>query len=238
MRTSLWQFFTVAILGVSCSLVLGDLKETEKVEADVSFELSDQVHRLTIKTFNGSLDVIERAAQNDGGRNNTINGKSKVWASGKTKEEALVKVAAMEWVYRESGDEAFLTLARPDGRSGNTGGQLRKLMVPAGLAIHLDSSNGNIDLTGTCENFALETSNGRITVQLTSNWSGRGTANTSNGRIAVRCDGKLDCAVDMATSNGTPKVLGPPLSKNSGTGNLRLRTSNGHITVTHLFEEE
>jgi hypothetical protein len=238
MRTPLWQFFSVAALGVSCSLVLGDLKETEKTEADVRFELSDQVQRLTIETFNGSLEIIERAPQENGGRNNTISGKSKIWASGNTKEDALAKVTAMHWQYRESGTEAFITLNRPSGRSGNSGGQLKKLMVPAGLAIHLDSSNGNIDFTGACEDFDLKTSNGRITVQLTSDWSGHGTANTSNGRIAVRCNGKLDCAVDMATSNGTPKVLGPPLSADSGTGSLRLRTSNGHITVTHLFDKE
>jgi hypothetical protein len=219
-------------------LVLGDMKEPAEAIADVSFELSPNVHRLTIETFNGSLEVIERAAQEDGDRNALVTGQSKIWTRGKTEEEALAKLAEMDWVYRESGDEAFITLSRPSGRTGNTGGQLRKLMVPAGLTIQLETSNGNIDLTGACENFALDTSNGRITVQLTENWSGRGTADSSNGRIAVRCDGKLDCSVDMATSNGKPKVLGPPLSEDSGTGSLRLRTSNGHITVTHLFDKE
>ena len=238
MRTSPWQFFTIAILGVSCSLVLGDLKETESVEADVHFEISDSVHRLTIETFNGGLEIIERAAVSDGERNNLISGESKVWASGNTKEEALARAAEMTWTYRESGDEAVISLTRSESRSGNTGGQLRKLSVPAGLAIHLDSSNGNLDLTGACDNFALDTSNGRITVQLTGDWSGRGTANSSNGRIAVRCDGKLDCSLDMKTSNGKPKILGPPLSEDLGTGSLRLRTSNGHITVTHLFDKE
>jgi len=235
MRTSFLQFLTIAALGVSCSIHIGDLKEKASAEADVSFTISANVQRLTIETFNGSLELVE---SDQAGQDLRISGASKIWASANTQEEAAVRLAEMDWVYTESGNEATISLTRPSSRSSNTGGSLSRLVIPTGLAVKLDSNNGSLSLTGACENFALETSNGRVTVQLTGDWSGNGSCESSNGRIAVRCDGLLDCRLDMKTSNGKPKVLGPPLSKETGTGSLRLRTSNGHITVTHLFDSE
>ncbi len=235
MRTPLLQFSAAALLTVSCSIHFGDLKETESIEAKVEFAVSPGITTLTIETFNGSLDVIESADSSSG---NLITGSSKVWASADTVEEALFRANEMEWVYIESGDQATISLKKPGSRSGNTGGSLRALKIPAGLAVRLDSSNGSLTLTGDCRDFDLQTSNGRITVQLTENWSGKGIARSSNGRIAVRCEGELDCRLDLRTSNGKPKVLGPALDEDNGTGSLKLRTSNGHITVTHLFPGE
>jgi len=236
MHKPAWQFLALALLSAACSITFGDMKEPASSEGLVSFQLSSNIRVLKLDTFNGVFEVVERAP--DANDNLVVSGESKIWASANTKLEAEARVAEMEWVYSERGDVGTITITRPSGRSGSPGGSLRSLSIPAGLALELDSSNGNLEITGNFHDFKLDTSNGRITAQLDDGWSGRGVAVTANGRIAIRCEGKLDCRLDMKTGNGNPKVLGPPLNKDTGTGSLRLRTSNGHIVVTHLFDSE
>lgn len=236
MRKPAWKFLSLALLSSACSINFGDMQDPKMLDGDVAFQMSSNIHTLKVKTFNGVLEVVEASeADAQAGK---ISGWSEIWASGGTEAEALANAEKMEWVYSESGNIATISISKPSRSSGNTGATLRRLKVPNHLALELETSNGNLQITGNYQDFNLETSNGRITVQLVDGWSGRGTADSSNGRIAVRCDGKLDCKLDMATGNGTPKVLGPPLSEDVGKGSLYLRTGNGHIVVTHLFDSE
>jgi len=231
-----WQFLSLALVSAACSITFGDLKETSKLESKVEFQMSSNIQVLRVETFNGVLGVIEASGSDaDAGK---LFGASTIWASGNTEEEALARASEMEWVYTESGDVGVISMTRPSGGSGSIGGSLNRLKVPLHLKVKLHTSNGNLQITGGFLDFDLETSNGRITMQLPDAWNGRGKAKSSNGRIAVRCDGKLTCKVDMKTSNGNSKVLGPPLSEAEGRGSLHLRTSNGHIVVTHLFDRE
>jgi DUF4097 and DUF4098 domain-containing protein YvlB len=236
MRKPAWQFLSLALLSAACSINFGDMQESIPIESTVAFQMSPNIHTLRVETFNGVLEVVE-ASESDAQAGKIV-GKSETWASGSTTAEAQINAEKLEWLYTEAGNVATISIKKPSGLSGNTGASLRRLKVSSHLTVELDTSNGNLQLTGNYQDFNLETSNGRITVQLADGWSGRGKAESSNGRIAVRCDGKLDCKLDMATGNGTPKVLGPPLTEDSGKGSLYLRTSNGHIVVTHLFDSE
>lgn len=231
-----WQFLSLALLSAACSINFGDLTQSEDHVSNVAFQISSNIHTLKVETFNGVLEVVEASeADSAAGK---ISGQSTAWASGETKEQANASAEAMEWIYSESGNVGTISISKLPGQSGNTGASLRWLNVPSHLTLDLESNNGNLQITGNFQDFNLETSNGRITMQLDDGWSGRGKADSSNGRIAVRCNGRLDCKLDMKTGNGTPKVLGPPLDEIGGKGSLHLRTSNGHIVVTHLFDSE
>ncbi|MCP4092215.1 MAG: hypothetical protein GY747_02110 [Planctomycetes bacterium] len=236
MRKPAWQFLSLALLSAACSLTFGDLKETAKLESNVNFQMSSDIHTLRVETFNGVLSVVE--ANDSNASAGKLSGESTVWASGNTEEEAEARASEFEWVYSESGNVGVISISKPAGLSGRVGGSLDRLKVPKHITVELDTSNGNLQITGDFQDFNLETSNGRITMQLPDGWRGRGKAESSNGRIAVRCDGELTCKVDMETGNGSTKILGPPLSQNAGDGSLYLRTGNGHIVVTHLFDSK
>jgi DUF4097 and DUF4098 domain-containing protein YvlB len=261
------QFLLVLVVAVACSIHFGDLNERAEKTGTIEFAVSDGITSLVVETFNGSLKIhaaegdrlirgeskimasgktIEDAqarltqmawvysesgnvgrlylTRPDHGANN---------AGGSLKELALPAGVALDLHSSNGSIRVGRGFADVTARSSNG-----SLDVETDGIARLETSNGNIDLTGDCQDFELDSSNGRITVQLTGDWSGHGTATSSNGRIAVRCDGVLDCRLDMKTSNGKPKVLGPPLDDHSGKGSLRLRSSNAHITVTHLFDKD
>jgi len=110
--------------------------------------------------------------------------------------------------------------------------------VDGGKNIYVDTSNGRINYSGSSQDFELETSNGRIEIELDGDWSGQGAASSSNGRITVRCNGIIDARLRTSTSNGKPTVYGPDLNQTTGSGKLDLKTSNGNISVTHAFADE
>ncbi|MGB0684839.1 MAG: hypothetical protein ACPGQD_01415, partial [Planctomycetota bacterium] len=96
--------------------------------------------------------------------------------------------------------------------------------------VRLKSSNGRIRYSGSSDDFNLDTSNGRIELNLMGDWSGNGMVDTSNATIDLRCTGVIMAALEADTSNGKTNIEGPPLG--SG-GRLVLDTSNGNINITH-----
>ncbi len=113
----------------------------------------------------------------------------------------------------------------------DTGNGPVRVMGADGKVI-VDTSNGPVVLIGNSEDFHLDTSNGPVTIELSKDWSGKGTADSSNGSISLKCLGRMDCKLSASTSNGKVRVDGPALD--SGRGSLTLETSNGSITVEHV----
>ena len=96
-----------------------------------------------------------------------------------------------------------------------------EITVPERIELDLETSNGQVTVTGVSGPVTVATSNGRIEI---AGVSGTVQARSSNGRIAL--DG-VSGPVTAETSNGAISLSGtiPPGSVN------RLRTSNGGVTV-------
>ncbi len=99
-----------------------------------------------------------------------------------------------------------------------------KVPESAGLDLNLDTSNGEIKLTGvTGGEITLHTNNGRLTLDNVRADTLMGA--TSNGRIT----GEVEAAtVDLSTSNGSIEITIPATIS----GSYTLDTSNGAVTIT------
>ncbi|MGB0951672.1 MAG: hypothetical protein ACPG31_00460 [Planctomycetota bacterium] len=256
----------ILVASTSCSITFGGMTEKATREAELSFAPTAGAKVLEIDSYNGSITL----AVSEAGAG--ISGTASVWAKGKTEEQALERLNQMELQFSQNGEKVLLVLTKPSGGSNNCGAQIKTLSVPADWAIvidgsngnvtvptgfeniHIDTSNGNIDVAGSgrifvdtsngnvnyrggSQDFELDSSNGSITVELKGDWSGRGMVSSSNGKITLRCNGVIDARLSTSTSNGKAHIFGPELDPDQGQGVLNLDTSNGNISVTHNFPE-
>ena len=103
--------------------------------------------------------------------------------------------------------------------AGNSGASV-KLTVPAGAALDLKSSNGQVTSTGVIGGVKVRTSNGPVTVA-----SGRGALDleTSNGPIKAEAD---EASLRASTLNGPVTFKG-----SFAEGSQSVKTSNGSVTI-------
>lgn len=106
----------------------------------------------------------------------------------------------------------------------------------------LHSSNGKVDVRNAIGEFEIESSNGGIVFSGELTPGSRNRLETSNGRVQVELQGIPNVAVDASTSNGNVNselpILITTMRKKELTGtigdgeaDLRIRTSNGDITI-------
>ena len=195
--------------------------------------------------------------------NATLQGIAKTWAYGKNEDQAHKHLSKMKWVFTTSGNTLNLNLKGNNGGSHLTELKVPakwnldidtgngRISIPAGFSninaessngailiaggdrVEAETSNGRIEYNGSSPDFNLDTSNGKVRIQLNGNWQGNGMVHSSNGRLSVISSGIIDARVNSSTGNGKISIYGPKLSKTYGTGKLSLITSNGHINITH-----
>jgi DUF4097 and DUF4098 domain-containing protein YvlB len=106
----------------------------------------------------------------------------------------------------------------------------------------LRTSNGGVDVQDVIGEFDIETSNGRIAFSGELLPGGRNRLDTSNGRVEVELQGIPSVNLDASTSHGDVTSELPILvtvmkekeltgTIGNGEADLRIRTSNGDITI-------
>ncbi|MCP4074755.1 MAG: hypothetical protein GY744_01045 [Gammaproteobacteria bacterium] len=233
--------------------------DRDKVDRNdfLQFDSTPDTDTLNIDSFNGRVIVIA------GEDNSKIHGIAKTWAVGKNEEQAQHRLSKINWEFTQSGNTLELKLNGKSGGSHlteltvpatwnlNIDTANGQIIIPHGFnIIHAESSNGSILITGgdtviaetsngkinyngSSPNFDLDSSNGKIKVQLNGNWNGNGKVYSSNGAISVISSGIIDAQINSSTGNGKSYFYGPKLPKNSDSGKLSLNTSNGNINITH-----
>ena len=114
-----------------------------------------------------------------------------------------------------------LRVTAPSGPR-NYGASL-ELSVPRTAALDLNTSNGSITVTGTAADITARSSSGAVALTGT---AGAADISTSNGAVAVAVHSG---SIAIVTSNGRIEC---DLALLEATGHARLRTSNGHITLS------
>lgn len=131
--------------------------------------------------------------------------------------------------------DGLTSLGHVEFRSSN--GSLLLKNIESVDSLQFITSNGGIEVQNTTilGNASLTTSNGKISIIDVTIYDM--TASTSNGTIvATILQSLIDYRVDLQTSNGSINKDGLKLSSQilnpSGTRLLKLKTSNGNITLT------
>lgn len=133
----------------------------------------------------------------------------------------LRDVRRVEYEAIQSGDEIIVTAEQKHSwwfPAGNTAADIY-VTVPAGTALRLDTSNGDIRVQGTTGGGILSTSNGAIALEEV---QGDFEVNTSNGAIEVN---GIRGSAALKTSNGR-------VTLNEASGEFNVKTSNGAITFS------
>jgi len=93
--------------------------------------------------------------------------------------------------------------------------------VPAHIELHLETTNGDVEVPRTEAAVYVETTNGSIDLQ---SCRGEADLHTTNGRITV---GRVDGSIEAETTNGRVEAtIDGPLS-----GDVNLDTTNGAINL-------
>jgi len=255
------------LAATSCSITFGGWGEKVTADTQLYFEPAAGTNTLSIDSFNGSIELVavEASANLEGksvihARGNTVEQarerlSTMEWQFTQNGDSVNLFLTRPNGGSNNAGGKITelkvptgynITIEVSNGHVTIPNGfenihidtSNGAVSIDGGKKIYVDTSNGRINYTGSSSDFELETSNGRIAIELDGDWNGRGIANSSNGRISVRCNGVIDARLHASTSNGKPTVYGPTLDKATGAGSLDLDTSNGNITVTHAFPGE
>jgi DUF4097 and DUF4098 domain-containing protein YvlB len=191
-----------------------------------------------IEMFNGSIDVVAGAA-------GSVSATVKRTGEGATTADAQADARKIEVTLEAAGDTVTLTAVYTPSPNNVTGGRGASAVVsvPAGSALDLQTSNGEIGTTGVAGHITARTSNGGIGVNGAASWI---SLETSNGEVAVRGPAT---SVKAKTSNGTVTVDGASgvidVESSSGaialagirSGTVTAKTSNGGIAFDGTFAD-
>jgi hypothetical protein len=187
-----------------------------------SFTVGDSA-TLVVDSLNGRIQI-------EGGSGNKVD-----------IQATIRNTAGLRYDAVQNGDQITVTVAGTGGWQlfGNNAGADITVSVPAGIALNLKTSNGDISVQGTRRGGVLKTSNGKVVLQ---NVQGDFDGTTSNGRIEVTglqgsglfktSNGKVDLqgvvgSCSASTSNGPISFVGEMKAE----GQNRLTTSNGAVSV-------
>lgn len=120
-----------------------------------------------------------------------------------------------------SWSDSTLTL-RAEHRWFDVGGNRSTVRVPAGLAVTVRSSNGDVDLADFGDGVEVSSDNGDVSLEEV---SGTVRVETQNGDIELETDSAPD-EIDLATANGD---IGASVSGDSA---YRVETSTDHGDIT------
>ncbi|HLN32920.1 MAG TPA: DUF4097 family beta strand repeat-containing protein [Gemmataceae bacterium] len=191
---------------------------------------------IIVETFNGSIEVLA-------GIDNKVKATVTKHTRGRTKEAAQDDLENIEVSITREDNTIHVVAINTDHDSWHSRGATVELEIPAGAVLDLNTSNGQIEVTGASGAVSAETSNGKIHIDGT---NGPLTLHTSNGGIAVKGgagrlelktgNGAIDVdsnhvVVDAQTSNGSIRFDG-----DLAAGENSFHTSNGKISI-HLPSE-
>jgi hypothetical protein len=252
--------FTALTAATSCSLVI-DTWQEKAVRTDVLEHQADDAFNLRIDGFNGDITVTtapgvraltgEATVYARGATQDSADSRlgQMAWSWERDGDTLVLNLSKPSGGSNNAGS-TIDNLLVPEGWNVDIHSSNGNISVGAGFErvlvhssngsieatgdgqIRLKSSNGRIRYSGGSKDFNLDTSNGRIELNLMGDWSGNGVVDTSNGSIQVRCTGVITADLETDTSNGKTYIEGPRLSGGSG-GLLILDTSNGNINITH-----
>ncbi len=250
--------FTALTAATSCSLVI-DTWQEKAVRTDVLEHQADDAFNLRIDGFNGDITVTtapgvraltgEATVYARGATQDSADSRlgQMAWSWERDGDTLVLNLSKPSGGSNNAGS-TIDNLLVPEGWNVDIHSSNGNISVGAGFArvmvhppnasieptgngqVRLKSSNGRIRYSGSSDDFNLDTSNGRIELNLMGDWSGNGMVDTSNATIDLRCTGVIMAALEADTSNGKTNIEGPPLG--SG-GRLVLDTSNGNINITH-----
>lgn len=219
----------------SSCVVIGGMNEKVTSDETLSFEPSGTATHLVIDSFNGgvTLEADESATG--------VHGEARSYARGHTVEEAEQRLSQMKWEFSQEGETVHLRLKRPAGKIGNMGSTIRTMRVPAGWAISVDTSNGNVTVSPGLGAVDVKSSNGSVHVagdQEVEVYTSNGNVEyqgasadflleSSNGSVRVMLDGDWSGKGRVVSSNGNISV------KCSGVidASMKSSTSNGKTRV-------
>lgn len=169
-----------------------------------------------VEMFNGSIKV----RVGDAGK---VHAEVQTTGVGASQSEAEADRAKIEVKLTTDASGAVLLQAvytpkptSPDNRSASA-----VVDVPAGVALDLHTSNGEVTTTGVSGGVTVDTSNGAVTL---SGLAAGADVRTSNGAVSVDGTGLMQ----IETSNGKVAVRGEGTS-------VRAHTSNGDVTYEGSF---
>ena len=200
-------------------------------QATVSQSFDVPTPRVSVETFNGSIDVTT-------GSGDTVQIEVTKRGSGVSQSAAEDDLKNVQVNFTQDGDSVRVVVTRPQPHIGNSGASVT-IRLPEQAELDLRTSNGRITVGGAVNDVKARASNGPIVVRgstgsldlQTSNGpietdGGRGrlTLETSNGPITIR---SAEATVNARTSNGPIRFTGS-LSE----GEHVLRSSNANIVMT------
>jgi len=220
---------------VGCGITSYRYSAQQEISKSFTTESNPEI---VVESFNGSIDVLA-------GIDNRNNVKATVTkhTRGKTKEAAQDDLDNIEVSITREGNTIHVVAINTDNDSWHGRGASVELEIPAGALLDLNTSNGQITVTGASGAVNAESSNGKIQIEGS---NGPLTLHTSNGGITVKGgigrldlktgNGAIDVAsklvlVDAQTSNGSIRFDGTLAA-----GENSFHTSNGKISV-HLPSE-
>ncbi|PYE51171.1 DUF4097 family beta strand repeat-containing protein [Deinococcus yavapaiensis] len=197
------NFIGLAALGMlalsACSLVDGSAVRTQRQALDFS-----GVREVRVETFNGSVTVTS--------------GSKRPTVTAEVRGEAEMSVA-------REGATLVVRGVKKNVWAMNRGVSFR-LALPKDIVLNLESSNGDIEVTGPAKDVTAKTSNGSVDVRAA---HGELRAETSNGRVTIE---DVALAADsqnvVVSSNGSVRIRG--LEAEGGL-NVTGKTSNGSLVV-------
>lgn len=244
------------LLLVPCLLVSGCTFPTYKAERTLEFTLpAEDLRQLRCETHNGNIQVTGTVGATQ------IALRADLSVRGRTQAEADANLALLDVVRERVGETLRIRGDYPAAKLRNSSPGFRfTLTVPADLAVHLTSHNGNVTARGIRGSTAIETHNGNITGDVTTSHivatthngnvdlvlSGEGSLDgdvrSHNGNIELAIDQRLGSQLVAATSNGrvTPPARAQDATLDqrrvscrlgSGTGRLAVETYNGNVMI-------
>lgn len=225
----LTTFATLAAtpLLVQCTPPWSPAKFKKTVTAEAAHLDGSALH---VETANGSIDIAR-------GQGPSVEVSANVRA---TTQERLDAVALR--TERQPDSSLRIWLEWPSGKLESNEGASLTVRVPTAAAIHAESSNGRIRVTGAGSSADLRTANGAIELDAI---DGDVRARTSNGRIAahgvkgkaelVTSNGSIELSLDAtAASPFQASTQNGSVSVDVGTafrGEISASTSNGSIRI-------
>ena len=148
-------------------------------------------------------------------------------AKASTDEAAKELLAKIEIVESVKPDAVRLETSAP--KSFRRGGAEVKysIKVPAGLAVHITNTNGDITLTGLANDIEATTTNGGVNGE---NLTGTVSATTTNGGVNLSLAKLGDGGITAETTNGGMSIEIPSDSKADVTAHV----ANGGLSVDNL----
>ena len=189
------------------------------------------ISEFTVETINGDIDIREEQRE-------TVSVEATKHAAD---EDALKDVTLVE---DRTGERLSLTVESDDSGLLSFGTAPRMdlvLVVPGGLSITTETTNGTIDIgSRTAESLSAESTNGNIVLSLAN--SSAIQATTTNGNVSITLPATAEPSVSFETTNGEVATSGLEAGSieadseinqtiGNGTHRISVDTTNGDLRI-------